>query len=384
MVKCDCECDQLFYRKKPRNGLEPIFLSPKHEGRYYQNLRLAEACGEFKNLVDEYLWGFASYHYRNLSYPRSALRLFFHFLNRQGVKLLEEVTTSTITQYLIWARKSKSRVGPSDVSAITVFFDWLIAEGRRTAANPVVSKIHQPRTKNRLPRPLGPQELEFAWRLLNERGNPRLRFAAAAAEEAGLRIGEICNLRLQDVDPLRQRFFVRLPNKTNQERWAFFGEKTKRLYIEWMAVRGQNCGHDFVIHSLHGRPMRAGTLGPEFRRILCKTFDGEQVNEIGFDSWSTHRLRHNMASNLVSGGADAATVMASGGWRSCQAMTRYVRVDTRVVRHDYAHAMQRFRETKQSSVEKKVLTPAELLDRFAQPDHLFDEGALQAWVANAE
>jgi integrase len=110
----------------------------------------------------------------------------------------------------------------------------LIAEGRRNAANPVVGLIHNAPTKRRQPRPLKSEELALMWQILCERGNALTRFAAAAGEESGLRIGEICNLRVSDVDPFQQRFFVRLPNKRNCERWAYFSEKTKRYYVEWM------------------------------------------------------------------------------------------------------------------------------------------------------
>jgi integrase/recombinase XerC len=252
-VKCDCACDREFFRSAARikrantGGL--LFFSPQHQGHYIRNKYLADRCGVFREIVDEYLCGFASFRYRDLGHVRTVLGPLCLFLSEQKITSLEDVTPKIVSQFLTWA-ENYSRKAAQEISCISVFFQWMIAEGHREAANPVITSIHLQRKKHRLPRPLEAQELDSVWQLLGERGNARLRFAAAAAEEAGLRIGEICSLRVADVDPIRQRLFVRLPNKGNRERWAFFSERTKRYYIEWMAERNPTCSHDYVLHNI--------------------------------------------------------------------------------------------------------------------------------------
>jgi hypothetical protein len=120
------------------------------------------------------------------------------------------------------------------------------------------------------PRPLTTSDLDSMLKLLHERGNSCLRLAAAIAEVSGLRIGEICRLRVADVDVIRQRFFV-ASHIRSCRRWAFFTEETN-------------------------------------------------------DSWSTLRLRHTMALNMFSAGVDAPNVMAAGGWKSYETTVRYHKV----------------------------------------------------------
>src|SRR6185312_11203924 len=103
----------------------------------------------------------------------------------------------------------------------------------------------------------------------------RVRFAAAVAEEAGLRIGEIANLRIADVDAVQQRIFVRLPNKTNKERWAYFSEETKRYFVELMAERDPFSNHDHVLQNAVSNPMTADTLRALFKRTLCKVYNNQ-------------------------------------------------------------------------------------------------------------
>jgi integrase/recombinase XerC len=191
--------------------------------------------------------------------------------------------------------------------------------GCREQANPIINSFHNPRRKKSAPRPYSAEEMAFAWTLLHERGNARIRFVVAVAEETGLRLGEICRLRVQDIDVIAQRCFVRLPNKTNCERYAFFGNKTKQCFEAWVNERDPGCGHDALLYNTLQKPCSVGMLIEEMNRTLCKTHRGKLVNETGFERWNTHRLRHTMASNLVSGGADMKTVMANGGWKSYDA-----------------------------------------------------------------
>jgi integrase/recombinase XerC len=214
-----------------------------------------------------------------------------------------------------------------------------------------------------MPRPLETEQLDLTWRLLGERGNARLRLAGAIALEAGLRLGEICRLRREDVDLRRQRRFVRLPTKGKRERYAFFSELTKLYYGEWMAERKpQDPDDNHLLHNTRGLPCTVQSLGHEFSRVPCKTFHGKQVNADGFEKWSTHALRHTMASNLVSAGADAATVMAAGGWRTYEAMCGYARVDAEVAHRGYEEAMKRARDKKHQNPRKRSLSLSEFLE----------------------
>jgi len=330
-------------------------------------------------MVAEYITGSAFCRYRSLYQVRWVLSAFFRFVNEEGIHSLESVNPKTISQFRVWAAKRGTCKAPSDMSVISVFFQWAIAEGRFHDSNPVVRGIHYPRVGRRLPRPLEEDELEFAWQLLCERGSARLRFAAAIAEEGGLRSGEICRIRIPDIDVLGRKVFVRLPNKSNCERWAFFGEKTKRYYIEWMAERDPECGHNLVLHNSLGHELKTQSLRAEFNRTLCKTYDGKRVNEKGFDRWSTHRLRHTMASKLASAGADAATVMACGGWRSSDVMLGYARPHLRVVQREYHEAMRQAQHLKESSTSKKLISATDLLARrrsatsYAAEGRAYDE-----------
>jgi integrase/recombinase XerC len=201
------------------------------------------------------------------------------------------------------------------------------------------------------------------WQILHERGNSRLRLAAAIALESGLRIGELCRLRLLDINLKKQSLFVGLPNKGNRERIAFFSDLTNQFYQDWLKERDPECDHNYLLHNTRRNPCTVPSLIHEFCRVLCKDHKGKRIHETGFDKWSTHKLRHTMASNMVSAGADAATIMASGGWKSYQAMCGYARVDIDVARRGYDEATKRARNQAKVAPGKKTLSLSEFLDR---------------------
>jgi integrase/recombinase XerC len=364
-LTCGCGCGGQVRRasngRKGRSGR--VFLSREHRDEYRRNTFLSETCGVFLPIMEEYLHGFAATRYRDMRTARKSLPRFFLFLNEQGIQSLEDVSPRTISGFISWIAGTDRKLSTSCMSTISVFFKWASSVELRSGGNPVVGMIHRAPRKKRLPRPYKKQELVTIWELLNQRGNARLRFAAAVAEESGLRISEICRLRLEDVDLTGQRLFVRLPNKTMTERWAFFSTKTARFFKEWMVERDPKIGHNHVITSITGGISSAQSLHEEFQRALCKTYHGQTVHETGLDRWSTHRLRHTMASNLASAGADLATVMAACGWVNTDSMAGYVEIPVEHARRGYEEAMRRAREEKVSAPMTRVLTPAELLRR---------------------
>jgi integrase/recombinase XerC len=357
-----CACCGLEYmgsERPTKTGL--YFFSSVHRGRY-QTAQSLDRCGVLRPVLEEYLDGFAKLRYRKVRSARQSLVPFFLFANQHNIKSISEIDTSTINKYLVWGLDTNRRQVSHSISMLKTFFYWAVSENRHPGPNPVVSELHAERKQERVPRPLEEEDMKLLWKILESRGTARLRYAAALAEEAGLRGGEVANVRLSDINLRKQQVFVRLPNKAMRERFSFFGEKTIRYYKEWMAER-KDCEHDHVLHNKWRRPTTADSLREEFIRILCKQPGDERE---GFDRWSTHRLRHTFASRLLSGGADASTIMTAGGWKSFGAMAGYARPDESQARRGYDRAMQTSHEMRKAPSSDHPLSLAEFLERKSQ------------------
>jgi integrase len=292
-------------------------------------------CGQFAPIFTEYLEGWAAGNYRNLKPIRSSLIAFGMFLVDAKIPTLGAVTPRVITEYLAWGRRVGRLQVPRTISTISMFFNWMIVEERREASNPVVSKMHSPREPRRRPRPLSAQEESLAWEILDSRGTNLHRLVFAIGIEAGLRIGEIVNLRLSDIDTKRQAIFVRIPNKTMRERWTFFHEKTLEHLDPWLQERSEDCDHDFLFHNVWNRPLLTATLALQLSELFC-----DPKQEKRFEKWSTHRLRHSMATSLANAGGKISTISALGGWSNLSSMLGYIEPDLDAARAGYLEAVE--------------------------------------------
>jgi site-specific recombinase XerD len=320
------------------------YCNQKEFGLHLRELNNTAKAGRFKKILEEYTDQFCPTHYKPASIKavRCDLLLFFEFLNIQGIRSLEKVAPRTITKFICWSDQRGSTPNRA-VRFLVIFFNWMIAEERRKAPNPIVPHFHKQTSGKRLPRPYSERELAFIWQLLNERGDTQARLMVAVAEESGLRVGELSRIHLEDVDLRGQQIFVRLPNKGDKERWVPFHEKTKRHLTQWLSERDPNCGHTFLFYNVLKRPPTVAQIQLKLKAVLCKNSRNVR-HEHGLERFSCHRLRHAMASRLANSGADAATIMAVGGWKSFDSMQGYVQLRPATVRRDYDQAMTRVAE----------------------------------------
>ena len=111
---------------------------------------------------------------------------------------------------------------------------------------------------------------------------------------AGLRIGEIANLRVEDIDSKTMRIFVR-EGKGNKERYTILPEETlKMLRIYWSKYR-QNRRRGRIFLSESGAAITVGVMREHFRKYRRKAKLSEKI--------TMHTLRHCFATNLIENGA---------------------------------------------------------------------------------
>jgi integrase len=366
---CACGCGEEFLGTNSTKPGREKHYKPGHYDQYRNNKYL-ESFGSFRDTVVEYLEGYAKQHYTELGAIRSALGTFFTYLNEEGIQSIEHIEPKTITSYLAWAEKTGRPDAKYKVTFLSTFFKWTIAFGHRKGGNPVLPGFHGATRPKKAPRPLEAAEEDLTRQLLNDRGNAMLRLVVALGEEAGLRISELAGVRLSDIDLVGRRVFVwkgKGMGKEKPSRWAFFSSNTVTYYNEWLAERDPNCGHDFLFYNAWKKPPTDSTLRNALNKVLLKKADGGS-DDVGFDAWSTHRLRHSMASNLAAAGADANVIMAQGGWKTFEAMSVYTRVDQDLARKGYDEAMRKANERKKAKPSRRSLSLNEYLIHVGKAD----------------
>jgi len=207
-----------------------------------------------------------------------------------------------------------------------------VREGR-IESNPAKSVV-APRVPRSLPRDLTVDETfnlldhikgdDLA--SLRDRGILELLYAA------GLRVGELVSLSLEDVD--LSKSMVRVMGKGRKERLVPFGNAAIdaiRLWLERSSgLRAKGGDPEAVFLNLRGGRLTDRSV----RRILNRRLREAAV----LARVSPHALRHSFATHLLGAGADLRAIQELLGHASLSTTQRYTHVDTAALMRVYDKA----------------------------------------------
>jgi site-specific recombinase XerD len=223
------------------------------------------------------------------------------------------------------------------LTAIRLYFDYLIEEGLRTN-NPVGRGRYTPgrsfaRSHERglIPRfhklPWIPTEEQ--WKAVVEvvKGQPlRTRVMFALGYDAALRREELCRIGISDIDPSHRLLRIPAENtKNRRSRSVPFSKPTAELYAAYIRTRRQlsrSPGALFLSESRRnlGSPLSIWTWSKAISCIAAKS----EVPEL-----TTHTLRHLRLTDLARAGWDVHEIAALAGHRNVQTTMLYIHLSGR-------------------------------------------------------
>jgi len=233
---------------------------------------------------------------------------------------VEGYSRRTIKTYLRELRKFVEYVRPRhprdlDADDIRAYLLYLIEEKgvSRSAVNQAISAlkflyvrlygrddafadIRRPRPEHKLPRILSRDEILQIVRTIQ---NPKHRLMIELLYAAGLRVSEVVNLRVQDVNLDELTLFVRAPRparesiKSNKDRITIFSESLRDALRRLMD--GKQAG-DWLFPSRRGVRLSTRMVQQVFARAVKASDVQKEV--------SCHDLRHSFATHLLESGVD--------------------------------------------------------------------------------
>ena len=244
----------------------------------------------------------------------------------------QQVTRLLLRRYLAFlgSRKYARRTVARKVAALRRYFEWLRRKGV-ISADPTV-RLSAPAGPSRLPRVLGPADLDALLDHPPARTGddpPAVRLRDAAVLEllygSGLRVAELCGLRLADIDLGRR--LVTVWGKGSKQRQVPISQPAAEAVAAWSAQ-----GRDWLRlpHSPSDALFlnrRGNRLGPrDVRRLLDRR---------AASPTHPHALRHSFATHLLDGGADLRVVQELLGHASLQTTQVYTHVSKEHLRAVY-------------------------------------------------
>jgi site-specific recombinase XerD len=254
---------------------------------------------------------------------------FVTWAERAGLTGPEGVDRLVLRRYLAYlaTRRFARRSIARKAAALRRYFRWLLRTGA-IAADPS-ARLSAPRGESRLPHVLRPAELEPLLAPGAEGDAVALRDVAVIEllYGSGLRVGELCGLRIADVDVRGHRVTVwgkgskqrrvpmSVPSVDAVEAWLDHGRRH-------LLVAGQPSTADVLFLNLRGRPLTPR----DTRRIL----DRRSANPT-----HPHALRHTFATHLLDGGADLRAVQELLGHADLATTQLYTHVSKERLRTVY-------------------------------------------------
>lgn len=246
-------------------------------------------------------------------------------------KTPQEITPADIDRFVesqIAAGMKASTINRR-LSCLHSFFEYLASEQVETYwPNPVVRHRHALKKGAHLPRDLHEDEAEQFMAAITD---PRDRAMFSLMIGAGLRVGEVASLRLENIEPPPlpgHLTKLRVTGKGNKERTVWLVSELWEILQEWLSLRPK-VKHSRVFVNQHGRPLSVrgiqyrlqGYAAPINPAITC------------------HRLRHTFARRLAEHGLPVESLAKLMGHNQLETTQLYIDGADLQVRRDFLAAI---------------------------------------------
>jgi integrase/recombinase XerD len=259
------------------------------------------------------------------SYRRDLDRL-QAWANKNG-KQISDLTRADLRKWI--ASLSREGLAPASiaraVSATRGFFKFLMLDGH-IKSHPA-EDLDTPQRFAYLPKFLTEDEINrlFAAPDISTDEGIRDRAVLEIMYAAGLRVSELVNLKLADVDLMAG--LVKCHGKGNKERRVPLGKSAIHWMQQYAAVKagyGRQSSPHVFLH--RGRP---------FTRQLAWSMIKRHAERVGIKNVSPHTLRHSFATHLLQHGADSRSVQALLGHSDISTTQIYTHITDMHLRSAY-------------------------------------------------
>jgi integrase/recombinase XerD len=182
---------------------------------------------------------------------------------------------------------------------------------------------------DRLPRAIDPQDVD---KLLSVINNTRDRALILLLLRTGMRIGELLNCTVDDVDVRQQKIFIYQADKTSVGRVVYYSDDAQAALLAWLRVRD---------------PYKEQLFYGQGRHSLCyqaaRSMFTKYVHKAGlqYSGYTLHCLRHTFATDLLNVRMPLECLRVLLGHTNLEVTRRYARLTDTTREHEYFTAMER-------------------------------------------
>lgn len=273
------------------------------EQAYLKHARYKPVPTEFikfmniKNYADNTL---ITYHYYVLRFLNT-----FPYLHINTIHGFDEDKINTYHEKMLEGKCIKTNTIHQSVSAIKLYFRHCVGKELN------IDLLIRPKKEKSLPEVLSMEEIE---KILKHTPNLKHKTALSIMYSAGLRVGEVCRLRVEDI--LDDRMQIRIKQaKGKKDRYTILAGNTQVLIRKYKDVYNPQ---DYLFE---------GQFGGRYSDTSIATALKESIKRAGLKAKrGTHILRHSFATHLLEGGTDLRYIQGLLGHNSSKTTEIYTHI----------------------------------------------------------
>lgn len=270
---------------------------------FYRNRTLSDS---YRRCPEPYLQKLEVHRY-SINTVKAYVNCFEKFINHFTELELHEISENEIQsflQVLVQAGRSNSYLNQM-INAIKFYYEVVLGMPNRFYAIP------RPRKVRKLPTVLSKEE---AIALINSTNNIKHRCIAGLLYSAGLRMSELLNLKISDIDS--KRMLIRVcGGKGKKDRYTLLSRSAitdlRTYYLEWRPK-------DYLFEGQEGGPYSGRSVQSVIKGAARKAGIRKRV--------TAHVLRHSFATHLLESGTDLRSIQVLLGHSSSKTTEIYTHV----------------------------------------------------------
>jgi site-specific recombinase XerD len=324
----------------PPSDLNSIFLQPvapaaKSSARQQVLDRLLDKIHAQDLLGKSYVEQYLRHKYRRnckantLRQAAISLEKFLSFFANRGNTVLEQLSREDIEAFVeaLQDRGLKPTTVNTRLRNVYAFVRYLILEYTGFDWGLMERKVKL-KLPDRLPRAFDPQHLD---QLLCAIDDCRDRALILLLLRTGMRIGELLNCKLQDIDLNEQKVLIYQSDKTAVGRSVYYSSDAQRALLAWLRVRDPLKQHLFCGRG--DNPLCYETARSIFKRCLQKA-------GLQYSGYTLHCLRHSFATGLLNAKMPLECLRVLLGHSNLEITRRYARLTDKTREEEYFTAME--------------------------------------------
>ena len=258
----------------------------------------------------------------------TSMRQFLSFYRETGKQHIEQMTREDIEAFTedLQDRGLKPTTVSSRLRTVYAFVRFLI-EGKVLGYELLERRI-KIRLPDRLPRAIDPEDLK---QLLSAIDKVRDRALLLLLLRTGMRIGELLNTKVHDVDLNNHRILIYQAFKTGVGRVVYYSDDAKEALLSWLQVRNTK------EHLFYGKGRES--LCYEAARSMFKTY--LEKAGLSYSGYTLHCLRHTFATDLLNARMPLECLRVLLGHTSLEVTRIYARLTDKTREQEYFTAMDR-------------------------------------------